>query len=113
MYFAPSIRKDTWCRGTRLTRGRATSLWRFESNAHDSSHVLPGALVKHQLEPNSVIICGHELLTIIIRYALILVSTLDPASAIFALGSEQKLCLRLAPRYASKVVCLLHEKSLE
>lgn len=32
---------------------------------------------------HAVFVCGHELLTIIVRYAPILVSTRDPTSAVF------------------------------
>lgn len=40
--------------------------------------------------------CGHELLTIIIRFALILLSTLDPSSAIFISRKRNKNMLPLS-----------------
>jgi hypothetical protein len=39
---------------------------------------------------------GHELLTIIVRYAPILVSTLGPALVVFISRTEMKTCLRLS-----------------
>ena len=35
--------------------------------------------------------CGHELLTIILRFAPILVSTLDPTSRFSSLGKEETI----------------------
>jgi hypothetical protein len=41
-------------------------------------------------QPSFVLGIGHESLSIIIRYALILLSVLDPASRFFFLGMKEK-----------------------
>ncbi len=57
---------------------------------------------------------GHELLTIIIRYALILVSTLDPGSPVFGPRKGQKtwLCLSSLPEMCAGTFLPKHRQNI-
>ena len=81
----------------------------FESRRKVRRHLSPGARTKKR-QSEFVITRGHESISIFLRYARNLRKCSRPRLDHFASWWVGKICLRLAPRHASKAVCLLQRK---